>query len=292
MKAILCFLFFILFAQSINFIAIGDWGSASENNQYSRNQLVLAKQMGVLAQKYNISFVLSLGDNFYESGVKSVDDPLWKIDFRDVYTHPSLQVPWYPVLGNHDWAGNPQAQVDYSKIDKRWKMADKYYTFSIPITKTESALFLMLDTNPIVEEQHYKAQLEWLDDQIKKAHNPWVFVAGHHFITDAKEDLKPMHDHVRPILQQNNITIYFSGHRHTLEYLQDSKHLNLIISGGGSRVDTSTEIKDEVGKAKSIFLKKSLGFIVAELDTDAMRLTYFDETGTELYENMFYPNVR
>ncbi|MEJ0065789.1 MAG: hypothetical protein WDM85_10455 [Caulobacteraceae bacterium] len=33
-------------------------------------------------------------------GVASVNDPKWRTSFEDVYTAPSLQVPWYVALGN------------------------------------------------------------------------------------------------------------------------------------------------------------------------------------------------
>jgi tartrate-resistant acid phosphatase type 5 len=37
-------------------------------------------------------FVVSTGDNFYESGLVSVDDPRFAASFTNVYTHPRLQV--------------------------------------------------------------------------------------------------------------------------------------------------------------------------------------------------------
>jgi len=40
------------------------------------------------------------GDNFYENGVDSVDDPLWNTRYCSVYTDPALlDVPWYAILG-------------------------------------------------------------------------------------------------------------------------------------------------------------------------------------------------
>jgi len=37
-----------------------------------------------------------------------------------VYTAPSLQKRWYAVEGNHDHKGNVSAEVDYTKLSKRW----------------------------------------------------------------------------------------------------------------------------------------------------------------------------
>jgi len=61
------------------------------------------------------AFVLGLGDNFYDDGVDSVDDPKWKSFWVDSYlTYESLRVPWKAVLGNHDYDGNPDAQIDFT----------------------------------------------------------------------------------------------------------------------------------------------------------------------------------
>ena len=45
-------------------------------------------------------FVVLLGDNFYEDGVASVDDPQWQTKFEDPYAN--IDLPFYAVLGNHD----------------------------------------------------------------------------------------------------------------------------------------------------------------------------------------------
>lgn len=47
-----------------------------------------------------------------------------------VYSDPALQLPWYALLGNHDYVQNPQAQIQYSqqRLDARWNMPDTNYT--------------------------------------------------------------------------------------------------------------------------------------------------------------------
>jgi len=81
----------------ISFLAVGDWGRDG-----AFHQAEVAARMGETATALYADFVISVGDNFYEDGVASVDDPKWKTSFEDVYTAPSLQIPWYVALGNHD----------------------------------------------------------------------------------------------------------------------------------------------------------------------------------------------
>jgi len=42
-------------------------------------EMAVAKQMSKVADKNPIDFVLTLGDNFYFDGVKSVDDPRFTV---------------------------------------------------------------------------------------------------------------------------------------------------------------------------------------------------------------------
>lgn len=76
----------------------------------SINQEAVARAMSVHANESAaasspIQCVLSLGDNFYNNGVASVQDSLWEMAFRQVYMKygSSLRVPWHPVFGNHDY---------------------------------------------------------------------------------------------------------------------------------------------------------------------------------------------
>lgn len=94
------------------------------------------------------------------TGVQSTDDPLWDdvfhrnfkgdlangIHFDTHFKNIDVDCDWYPVLGNHDWEGEPQAQIKY-RHDKRWKMNNFYYSklFKSSINES-SAEFFFIDT--------------------------------------------------------------------------------------------------------------------------------------------------
>jgi hypothetical protein len=48
------------------------------------------------------SFVIALGDNFYDHGTPSSTDNIWLYNWKNVYISPyeALDIPWYPVFGN------------------------------------------------------------------------------------------------------------------------------------------------------------------------------------------------
>lgn len=134
---------------TFNFFIISDWGWDG-----SAQQMSVANQMSVAANNIYLKFIVSCGDNFQITGVLSAFDKHWNDNFEKVYKKPSLYVDWYPVFGNHDYNGNTQAELDFTKIDAKWKMKDYYYSFSKRINEAVSARFIFLDTPPLVDEYY------------------------------------------------------------------------------------------------------------------------------------------
>jgi len=95
-------------AGDVTFFIVGDQGRGGTSNQRS-----VALMMGQLATDcYKPQFVVSTGDNFYEHGIKSSADPFFTQTFTNVYTAKGLQVPWYAVLGNHDYGEFKDSKKD------------------------------------------------------------------------------------------------------------------------------------------------------------------------------------
>jgi tartrate-resistant acid phosphatase type 5 len=175
-----------------NFLVVGDWGRDGNAHQHE-----VAVQMGRAAHSLASQYVFSVGDNFYEDGVQSTSDPLWRSSFEAIYSAPSLQVPWYVALGNHDYRGSPQAQIDYATISQRWRMPSRYYKVSGSQIGAPHLDVFVIDTSPLVHKyrkdvhsaiaanvvsQDVPAQLRWLDEQLSRSTAPWRLVLGHHTI--------------------------------------------------------------------------------------------------------------
>lgn len=153
---------------AVRFIVIGDSGSGSAG------QYAVGEAIATVCQNKDEFFddmafpgcdlVVGLGDNIYESGVTSVDDPQFEEKFEKPFE--PVDLPFYMVLGNHDntayvggdGAGNARGefQVDYTyfdgKLSNRWKMPDRYYQHSVGTTTINSRPlidFFALDSNPI-----------------------------------------------------------------------------------------------------------------------------------------------
>ena len=232
---------------SLNFLVVGDWGRNGEDHQAAN-----ASMMENFAKKYSISFIISTGDNIYENGVNSIDDASWKTSFEDIYSGPHLQVPWYCVLGNHDYRGLVQAEIDYTQKSKRWIMPSRYYFKNYPTANSDSILMVFMDTSPFIhsyrnqggkygdiDHQDSTKQIHWLDSLLGQSRAKWKFVFGHHPVYSAgsahgtSEDLVNI---LNPVLVKNKVQFYICGHDHDLQHLTSpDSPVDYIVSGAGSR---------------------------------------------------------
>jgi len=97
---------------AVSFLVVGDWGQHGSSDQRR-----VARSMGATAEKLGASFVISTGTTSTGRG-RSADDAQFRATFDYVYTDKSLQIDWFPVLGNHDYHGKPDAEVEYSKKNR------------------------------------------------------------------------------------------------------------------------------------------------------------------------------
>jgi tartrate-resistant acid phosphatase type 5 len=248
--------------------------------------------MGEVGAAINSAFVISTGDNFYRHGVDSVDDPQWRATFEDVYAAPSLQTPWYAVLGNHDYEGSPAAEVAYTQHSTRWRMPSRYWRQEIG-----AASFFFIDTTPITRLDEpgasmpfvgdgaaARAQLDWLDRELATCTSPWKIVIGHHPILSSGRHgaAAMMVRHVRPLLERHGVQAYFNGHDHDLEHLVDGR-VSYVCSGSGA------EARDVTALPQSRFAYPHLGFVSCALSDASLIARFHAEDGGIIYEATIAP---
>lgn len=278
----------------LHFLAIGDWGRTGEDHQ-----LEVAKQMGKWATDHPNDFILSLGDNFYPSGVVSEHDPLWHYSYENIYTNFALQWDWYPILGNHDYKADPDAQIRYSKISRRWKMPARYYSKEVSLREGGKVLMVFLDTNPIIPEffenkdyaaqfagQYPQKQLDWLDETLKNASSDvrWKMVMGHHPMYTVGPRIKnydtlAMRKALKDIFERNKVDVYLSGHDHSLQHIKAEGFTHQFVSGAGSEVTPVSS-----GVSYSRFEAAEHGFMYFSIDKNRLNAQMINETGTVIYE--------
>lgn len=271
----------------LSFLVLGDWGRNGDPEQRA-----VAGQMGIAAAALDAKFVVSVGDNFYEHGVASVNDQQWLTSFEKIYTAPSLQVPWYVVLGNHDYRGNCDAQIEYSQTSPRWHMPARYFKRTEKVAADNTVDLFFLDTTPMakfeddihvskeeLKKQVLAEQLKWLETSLAASTAPWKIAIGHHPVYSGgiHGDTPYLIKHVLPLFEKYGVQAYFNGHDHDLQHLQAGQ-VNLFCSGAGSKVRETKETKH------TKFSKGSTpGFVTVALGTDTMVVRMIDSAGRMLY---------
>ena len=275
---------------ALSFLAIGDWGRNGEFHQKD-----VANRMGEAAGQLGAEFILSLGDNFYPNGVASVDDYQFTRSFEDIYSDHSLMVDWFVILGNHDYRGNPDAQIQYSNISRRWRMPARYYSFERQLDDDsgEKALFVFIDTSPFekkyytedtyrvaVSSQDTTRQKVWLEKTLSESKAKWKFVIGHHPLYSGGKRIKETGDvraSFEEIFERHRVDAYFAGHEHDLQHNR-AKTVHHFISGAGSEIRPT-------GRAEFTLFGKSIqGFLCASLTGKSLLIQAVDYRGNVLYK--------
>jgi tartrate-resistant acid phosphatase type 5 len=277
------------FSHAFNFLIVSDWGW----NGYKHQQEV-ADQMAKTADSVHAKFIASCGDNFQISGVASTRDPLWLTNFENVYKGLSLQEDWFPVLGNHDYKGSAQAEIDYSKISRRWRMTSNYYTFARKVNDSVSVRFIFIDTPPLVSEYHRRPdeypelgrqdtvkEMKWLNEVLSNSKEQWKLVFGHHPVFSASKthgNTPEMIARIKPLMEKYNAQFYFCGHNHDFQHLREKGgKVDYIVTGTGG--DTRPNSSNEM----SVFSRSEPGFSVVSLRADSMKVCFVGITGNIIY---------
>ena len=276
-------------APAPNFVVVGDWGR--DGAQHQRD---VAVQMGRTAAARSSRFVLSAGDNFYENGIESTIDPQWRTSFEDVYIDPALMVAWQVVLGNHDYRGNPQAQIDYTAISKRWRMPSRYRVVRSVESGVPGLDLFVIDTSPLVyayrekvdgaiarnvATQDVSTQLAWLDRELGASRAPWKIVTGHHTIRSGGSghgDTPELVSLVKPLLEKHGVQMYINGHDHDLQHIIDNR-VHYLCVGAGS------EVRPVKAVAGTRFAIDRSGFATVAVGPDKLDLGFHDYLGQALY---------
>lgn len=274
----------------LNFYLANDLG---RNGYY--DQKPIAELMGRMAEAIDIEFVVAAGDVHHFEGVRSVDDPLWMTNYELIYSHPDLMLPWYPILGNHEYRGNTQAVIDYSNVSARWQMPARYYT-KVMEEDGITVRLVMTDTPPMIDKyrkdtdkypdagkQDLNAQLEWVDSVLTVAKEDWVIVVGHHPIyadTDKNDtERTDMQRRLDTILRKHgNVDFYICGHIHNFQHIRmPESDIDYVVNSSGS---LSREVKPLDG---TVFCSDATGYSLITVDKDEIDLHMIDRDGKVIH---------
>ena len=266
---------------SLHFFILSDWGFNGAHGQKD-----VAAEMAQISKLVGISFILTCGDNFQYLGVDSVNDPLWKENYENIYNDSALHVSWFPALGNHDYYGNPDAEIAYSSISNYWKMPSRYYTFTKKIKTRSNARFIVLDTQGLINSYQGLSdttqldsipQYSWFKKLLSTSTEKWIFVTGHHPVYSASSfhgDTYEMKKLIKPLFDQYKVDFYICGHDHHFEHAKDkAKYTDYIVTGTGGYV------RPEGQNERTIYSMSALGFSYLSVSSDTVKLYFITAEG-------------
>jgi tartrate-resistant acid phosphatase type 5 len=269
----------------VRFAAIGDVGHANDT------QKAVAAAVKEKCAASGCDFVVLLGDNFYSNGVSGTDDAQWNDTFEAIYA--GIDLPFYAVLGNHDYGGNgagyePQKadyQVAYTAVSptQRWKMPAKHYHFI-----AGPAELFVLDTN----EQMFGADGQQRTDVsgwLGGSTAPWRIALGHHpYLSNGPHGNAGTYEGIPfiPVVSGSGVKsfmedvvcgkvdIYLSGHDHSRQWLKPTCNgSQLIVNGAGSGT-TDLSSKNEV-----LFQEAVAGFLYVAAEPNTLSAEFIADDG-------------
>lgn len=115
-----------------SFLAFGDWGCEYALESLAANISQACRPNGD-SQREQPSFVVALGDNFYDSGISSHNDPRIARQWIEIFSSPAVYcqpraLKWFVAPGNHDYhrsygiRGQLDFTDDIANVDGIWNM--------------------------------------------------------------------------------------------------------------------------------------------------------------------------
>jgi hypothetical protein len=277
---------------ALRLAALGDTGTG-DAGQYQGAAALKTK-----CDRSGCAFVVLLGDNIYSSGVSSVTDEQFNTAFELPYAE--IDLPFYAVLGNHDYGGGGagtqfykgQFQVDYTAVSAKWRMPAAYYRFGVGGVE-----FFGLDTNMQLygqDEQQRADVAAWLQQSTAS----WKIAFGHHPYrsngshgnagTYHRQEGVPDGALVKSFMDEivcGRADLLLSGHDHNLQWLQPDGTCigtELIVSGAGA-VPKALRSPTTEGYNETYFQAAKLGFVYLVVTTDQLTAQFVGENGEVLY---------
>lgn len=262
----------------MSIICIGDFGMGNDN------QLRVAKLVKKLITRFSGKLILGLGDNIYPDGIQSINDERLIEQFEEPYSKLPKGIKFYNVLGNHDYHGKVQPQIDYTKKSNRWVLNNNWYHFEKRINN-QLIHFYAIDTNfdKLSNSMKKKQEIEILE-ALSKSKAKWNIIYGHHpfkstgYHGNSDADLELFY---KKLIATKNVDIILNGHDHDQQHIYIPNSPHLIVSGTGS--DTRKVPSIFRSTVDLLFYSEELGCGVLIFKKDEINIKFFNVDGEELY---------
>lgn len=255
-------------ASKVVFAVIGDAGRGNEA------QHAVAAAMHEVCRDRRCDFAVAVGDNMYTFGVNGVDDP----DFREQFEEPYAafgRFDFWLVLGNHDWMGRAQPQIDYTLESPRWRMPHSFY--AIPNLPDWLTLFGLDSTAVGQAPELERLQLQAAQDALCGA-SGWQILFAHHpaHSSGSHGGSEGMRTYIEPLVACG-LDVFLAGHDHHQELIRTDDYVQVVQGAGSELRDVSQ------GGPQQRFAASKLGFSIVAVTPETLKIDFYDTSGQRLH---------
>eukprot|EP01062_Namystynia_karyoxenos_P083617 TRINITY_DN9651_c0_g1_i1.p2 TRINITY_DN9651_c0_g1~~TRINITY_DN9651_c0_g1_i1.p2 ORF type:complete len:334 (+),score=63.02 TRINITY_DN9651_c0_g1_i1:152-1003(+) len=261
-----------------------------------------------------VDHILALGDNCYPRGCRKAPRPCFVDRLERIFLrHEALRVPWMAVLGNHDYMGDPDAQVDYCRQNPSglWQLPERNYRFAYQLGCGTRVDLFALDSCGC--QGHVRRAFPETAQQVTKnieqlamglARTPhdggapgWKLVYAHHPLhTKGSQHSKlatclrepgPMNYNLEGILSEHGAQAYFAGHEHVQQHHFGRAVQSFVIGAvsecgfyGGEGYDVSIDWHDRHPQA---------GFAYVRVNSERMTVEFIGAETKAVIETVTVP---
>ena len=238
------------------------------------------------------SFCIHTGD-FYVGAPGSEENSRWQ---ANVFLEriERLEIPWYPVMGNHEADGLGWAVCQELVFEGK----PTYYSFDV-----DDCHFVILDAyTPDDWASLSPEQMAWLKDDLEentgKAHT-FVFLHPPIYPLEAPGDIRALQldpevrDQLAALLVQHKVDAVFCGHQHFYSTLRYQGLTQIITGGAGAplRAPAPEEYQpydlDEQSRYKAL---KTFHYVVVQVKGEEVSIVAYDLEG-EVIDQLKIVNI-
>jgi hypothetical protein len=226
------------------------------------------------------NIIILAGDLVYPSGVLNEQDRR-KIDYvfaRFPNELKTKDISWLATVGNHDCTSDALAALKYpllSPLQHGTYGFHDYDDIGLRIVFLDTCIFVCarpMNNNPKQQQQQeqnfrceeglqkymsmqqeWNQQMEWFEQLLQNTNRnqfPKLFIVGHWPIFSFRGNgpTRELFMDLLPLLQRYQVTAYFSGHDHALQYItQDNnvQHPILFLGSGAGGYNLHVKLKPE-----------------------------------------------
>jgi len=175
--------------------------------------------VNIANQTPNLDFVIFTGDLLQ-------DGEPWNLDkFKEIFDN--LKVPYYVIIGNHDYSPVNAKFASISKNDFIWAFQGHGFNGNNgywSLDPVQGLHLTGLDTTMVGTwgGELFQTELNWLENDLKNNKDKLSIVLAHHnFVCHLEDDKGKMSNfvasnasQVRNIFEKNNVKFVISGHHH------------------------------------------------------------------------------